>query len=81
MSIKGSYGTPGNEDRPRLQKGGPERAPGGLPNASPVGKNPKPYSNATTAARSSIRCAARIGVVPATGPASVQPGTARPALA
>ena len=40
-----------------------------------------PHSSASTAARSSSRCAALIGVAPAAGVASVQPGTARPAAA
>lgn len=39
------------------------------------------HSSASTAARNSIRCAARIGVVPPTGAASVHRGTGRPAAA
>ena len=49
---------------------------------APTRAGPEPaHSSATTAARSSIRCAARIGVDAGTGEASVQAGVARPAEA
>ena len=58
-----------------------DRWPAAKGRVEPSGRESRLHSSATTAARSSSRCAALIGVDPAAGAASVQPGAARPAAA